>query len=165
MTDRSDRGRRAVRYLLLICIVSASSAAAQSEDWRGYPAGEWPLAGGHWGHTRHSTLTQITTSNIADLGGAWVAELDGEVSRSTPVVRNGLMFVTTSTSVRALDAKTGEARWTHRASVGRDEQGRSGRRWSRLRRSERLHAHRAGRADRRASSGAIGSVMTMWPGR
>ncbi len=123
MTDRSDRGRRAVRYLLLICIVSASSAAAQSEDWRGYPAGEWPLAGGHWGHTRHSTLNQITTSNIADLGGAWVAELDGEVSRSTPVVRNGLMFVTTSTSVRALDAKTGEARWTHRASVGRMNKG------------------------------------------
>ncbi len=122
MTARSGALR-----LLLFCllITSAGSIAAQPEDadWRGYPNSEWPLAGGHWGQTRHSTLDQINASNVADLGGAWFTELDGEVSRSTPVVTNGLMFITTGTSVRALDAKTGNGRWIHRASVGRMNKG------------------------------------------
>ena len=121
----SPTARRGCLVVTLALVVSNGSAPAQDtdEDWRDYPAAEWPLAGGHWGHTRHSTLDKINTENVADLGGAWVTELGGEVSRATPVVANGLMFITTSTSVRALDARTGVERWTYPAPVGRMNKG------------------------------------------
>lgn len=99
------------------------TATAQDEDWRDYPSSDWPLAGGHWAQTRHSTLAEIDRQNVADLSGAWVVDLGSEVSRATPVVTDGLLFITTSTSVRAFDARTGEARWTHPAPVGRMNKG------------------------------------------
>ena len=110
--------------LCFLFVVSAGTAAAQNEDWRGYPTSEWPLAGGHFGQTRLSSLTQITPENIDRLGGAWVVELGGgEASRSTAVVRNGLMFLNTGRGIRALDAATGEERWRHAAPVGRMNKG------------------------------------------
>jgi len=97
---------------------------AQDEDWSGYPATEWPLAGGHFGQTRHSTLDQITPDNLERLGGAWVTELDGgEVTRSTAVVQDGLLFLSTGLGHRAFDATTGEERWRHDAPVGRMNKG------------------------------------------
>ena len=115
--------RSVTQLLVVLCLCSLGSlhnAAAQTDqDWRPYPSTEWPLAGGHWGNTRHSTLDQITTENIADLGGRWTTELDGEVSKATAVVTGGLMFISTSTSIRALDARTGEPRWSYRAALGR----------------------------------------------
>ena len=109
---------------VVLCLVFATSVAAQSEDWSGFPAGEWPLAGGHFGQTRHSSLTQITPENIDQLGGAWVTDLEGgEASRSTLVMRNGLVFFQTGRSIRALDATTGEERWQHAAPIGRMNKG------------------------------------------
>ena len=113
----------AAAFLGLLLVV-AGAASAQNEDWRGYPGREWPLAGGHFGQTRHSSLTQITPDNIDRLGGAWVTELGGgEVSRSTVVVRNGLMFLNSGQGIRALDAASGEERWRHAAPVGRMNKG------------------------------------------
>ena len=118
------RFARTAVSLSLLLVLAAAPAAAQNEDWRGYPADEWPLAGGHFGQTRHSSLTQITPDNIEQLGGAWVTELGrGEVSRSTVVVRNGLLFLNTGQSIRALDAATGEERWRRGAPVGRMNKG------------------------------------------
>ena len=111
-------------FFAFLPVLFAAPAAAQNEDWRGYPADEWPLAGGHFGQTRHSSLTQITPDNLDRLGGAWVTELGrGEVSRSTVVVRNGLLFLNTGQSIRALDAATGEERWRRDAPVGRMNKG------------------------------------------
>jgi alcohol dehydrogenase (cytochrome c) len=110
--------------LALLFVCSAGTAAGQNENWQGYPTTDWPLAGGHFGQTRHSSLTQITPENISQLGGAWVTELGGgEVSRSTPVVQNGLMFLSTGAGIRALDAATGEQRWQFSAPVGRMNKG------------------------------------------
>ncbi len=110
--------------LLVLCLAAAGGATAQNENWQAYPAEEWPLPGGHFGQTRHSTLTQITTENVDRLRGAWVADLDrGEASRSALVMRNGLVFLQTGSSIRALDATTGEERWRHEAPIGRMNKG------------------------------------------
>ena len=124
MTDRTNRPKLPAVCCCLLLVLLAVPASAQNEDWRGYPAGEWPLAGGHFGQTRHSSLTQITPDNLDQLGGAWVTELGrGEVSRSTVVVRNGLLFLNTGQSIRALDAASGEERWRRDAPVGRMNKG------------------------------------------
>jgi len=60
--------------VMLGAIYPVGMASAQDEDWSGFPTSEWPLAGGHFGQTRHSALTQITPENIDQLGGAWVTD-------------------------------------------------------------------------------------------
>lgn len=108
----------------VLLTTSASLEAAQGEDWRDFPSNEWPLAGGHFGQTRHSSLTQLTPKNIDQLGGAWVTDLDrGEASRSTLVMRNERVFFQTGSSIRALNATTGEEQWRHGAPIGRMNKG------------------------------------------
>ncbi|HET9360720.1 MAG TPA: PQQ-binding-like beta-propeller repeat protein [Vicinamibacterales bacterium] len=86
----------------------------QSGDGPRPPAGkEWPAVGGDSGNSRHSTLNQITTQNVTKLGGAWTPQkLDSNpATRSMPVVRDGLMFLTAGPNVYALDARTGARVW------------------------------------------------------
>ena len=54
----------------------------------------------------------ISTDTIARLGGAWVTRLGGRgSSRSTPVVKDGVLYLTAGASVLAVDGATGETRW------------------------------------------------------
>jgi len=91
--------------------LSAVTAAAQ-ESASAHPDGEWPLVGGDWSSSRHSTLDQISTATIGRLGGAWVREFDGgAASRATPVMADGTLYLTAGANVFALDARTGDTRW------------------------------------------------------
>lgn len=89
----------------------------QASDWR-KPAGkEWPTVGGDWGNTRFSTLKQISAENVKDLGAAWVHKFDQGRPAGTPVISGGVMYVTTSAEVYALNPKTGETIWSHKSEV------------------------------------------------
>jgi alcohol dehydrogenase (cytochrome c) len=76
-------------------------------------------AGNYSGH-RHSTLTQVSKSNVGSLGLAWVAQL-AQVDRElqvSPIVVGNVMYVTQSREgVLALDATTGEKRWEYHRRV------------------------------------------------
>jgi quinohemoprotein ethanol dehydrogenase len=110
-----DRRRLfAVASLFGTLVMAAAMSGQQSnDDWRNAPGKEWPLYGGDWGNTRYSTLAEINTTNIKKLGSAWFRALDN-TSRSTPVVKDGLMFLCSASHVYALNAKTGEIVWTYR---------------------------------------------------
>ena len=68
---------------------------------------------GTYSSHRFSPLKQITTDNVAKLRPAWVYQPPGSGSvESTPVVANGVMYVTSGpTMVAALDLKSGKALW------------------------------------------------------
>jgi len=96
-------------------VQSQSDMPSQAEDGR-LPAGRnWPVVGGDWTNSRYSTLTQINMQTVKNLGGAWVSRKfeDGAASRSTPIIKDGLMFVTAGTRVYALNAKTGDNVWSY----------------------------------------------------
>ena len=62
-----------------------------------------------WGY---SPLSQINTDNVHELQLVWAWQLDTGVSRPTPLVYDGLMFIPNpGNSVHALDATTGELVW------------------------------------------------------
>tara|TARA_B100001123_G_scaffold447238_1_gene604151 strand:- start:1170 stop:2879 length:1710 start_codon:yes stop_codon:yes gene_type:complete len=62
-----------------------------------------------WGY---SPLSQINTANVHELQLVWAWQLDTGVSRPTPLVYGGLMFIPNpGNSVHALDATTGELVW------------------------------------------------------
>ena len=78
----------------------------------GYPAQDWPAVGGNWSSSRYSTLTDVTTATVGRLGGAWVTDLEGGASsRATPVVEDGVLYLTAGANVFAIDAGTGETIW------------------------------------------------------
>jgi alcohol dehydrogenase (cytochrome c) len=85
------------------------AAAAQNVDW---PLHNLDLFG-----SRYSPLDQINTSNVKSLVPRWLFQhgvIDGVSNQTTPVVVNGVMYVTDPRgSVYALDAATGHLQWTY----------------------------------------------------
>lgn len=99
-----------------IAITPALVQVQSKEDGAASPGKEWTLVGGDWTNQRYSTLNQITTQNVKQLGAAWMKKFDGGAStRATPVVKDGLMFVSAGAVVYALDPKTGAERWSWRS--------------------------------------------------
>jgi quinohemoprotein ethanol dehydrogenase len=113
------------------CTVAASAFGAESIDYQSFPDKEWPLHDGHLGNSRYSKLKGIDTGTVKALGGVWATELKGGISRSSPIVQNGLMFIGAggallaanvkfmaiegggSGGLYALNPKTGEVVWTY----------------------------------------------------
>jgi alcohol dehydrogenase (cytochrome c) len=69
---------------------------------------------------RFHPAKQITPSNVARLRPAWIFQTDVRESMETsPIVVNGVMYVTTSFShAYALDARTGEQLWHYKHDMG-----------------------------------------------
>ena len=105
--------RRFLASLAVGLIALTGSVQAQApEGGRGYPARDWPLVGGNWSGSRYSTLSEVTTDTVDRLAGAWVTQLDGgAASRATPVVKDGVLYLTGGANVYAIDARTGDTVW------------------------------------------------------
>ena len=75
---------------------------------------------GDYNQQRFHPAKQINTGNVKKLRVAWVFQTDVRESLETsPIVVNGVMYVTTSFShVYALDAKTGEQLWHYKHAIG-----------------------------------------------
>jgi quinohemoprotein ethanol dehydrogenase len=110
--------RDATGLFCAIAVLTAGLAHAEpAGDWRKAPTKDWPMVAGDWGNGRYSALTQINAGNVAKLGGAWMRPLGDEKTRGTPVVIDGMMFITAGAHIYALNPKTGAAIWTHQAEI------------------------------------------------
>jgi len=109
------------RVLIAVLVLSATVAAQ-----RGAPGGEWPTYGGDLGHTRYAPLDQITAGNFAGLEVAWRFKTDNLGPRpefnfqSTPLMVKGRLYSTAGSrrTVVALDAATGELKWSYSLDEG-----------------------------------------------
>lgn len=79
----------------------------------------WLIHGGGWQEQRFSKLDQINVDTVANLKPAWFVDFDtNRGQESTPIVVDGVMFVTTAWSkVYALDAKSGRQLWYYDPQV------------------------------------------------
>ena len=75
---------------------------------------------GNYDQTRYYPGKQINTSNVGKLHPAWIFKTEVKESQeTTPIVVNGVMYVTTSFDhVYALNAKTGEEYWHYTHAMG-----------------------------------------------
>ncbi len=75
--------------------------------------GEWPTYNGNVSGNRYSPLTGINASNVARLAPKWMFTLPGthRPLETTPVVVDGIMYVTAANEAFALDARTGTQIW------------------------------------------------------
>jgi alcohol dehydrogenase (cytochrome c) len=74
--------------------------------------GEWPTYHGQLSGNRHSPLHEIDTQNVARLAPQWMFQVASARSlEMTPLVVNGVMYVTTANQAWALDARNGRQIW------------------------------------------------------
>jgi len=74
--------------------------------------GDWPTYHGHLSGNRHSELREINTSNVAQLGAKWMFPIaDPNRLEVTPVVVDGVMYVSMANQAYALDARSGRQIW------------------------------------------------------
>src|SRR5262249_39560537 len=74
---------------------------------------------GNYDQTRYFPGDQINTWNVSKLRAAWIFQTDvQEVLATTPIIANGVMYVTTAFNhVYALNAKTGEEYWHYKHAM------------------------------------------------
>ena len=84
---------------------------------------QWLSHGRTYNEQRHSTLDQINSENIKNLGIEWFHDLDSSRGHeATPLVIDGIMFSTGAWSVvYANDAVTGELKWKYYPKVPREK--------------------------------------------
>ena len=70
------------------CAVCVTAAAFAQNDWKTY--------GNDPGHTKFSTLAQVTPQNVTRLTRAWEFDTKtlGRKWQNTPVVINNIMYIT-----------------------------------------------------------------------
>ncbi len=79
----------------------------------------WPTFNGDYSGRRFSTLAQINSRNVRNLSLAWAYRADvgpgsypfGVQIKGTPLLINGILYVTMPDHVWALDARTGQQVW------------------------------------------------------
>ncbi|MGY4511440.1 alcohol dehydrogenase (cytochrome c) [Bradyrhizobium sp. USDA 3650] len=83
-------------------------------------ASNFLLTNGNYAQTRFHPAKQINRNNVKNLHVAWIFQTDVKESLETsPIVVDGVMFVTTSYShVYALDAKSGRELWHYNHKMG-----------------------------------------------
>lgn len=85
------------------------------------PDGDWLMYRRTYNSWGHSPLRQVTTDNVADLALAWSWAMDPGASQPTPLVRDGVLYLThPGNAVQALDAKTGTLIWEYRRDFPED---------------------------------------------
>jgi alcohol dehydrogenase (cytochrome c) len=78
------------------------------------PKRDWVTYNGDDSGNRYSTLKQINTSNAKDLALAWLFPTISNRLETTPIVSDGVMYITGWNEAYALDATTGQQLWMYR---------------------------------------------------
>jgi alcohol dehydrogenase (cytochrome c) len=78
------------------------------------PEANWTSYNGDYTGRRYSRLSEINPATLPQLRAEWVFHAQNSNRlESTPVVVNGMMFVTAANDAFALDARTGQVVWHH----------------------------------------------------
>ena len=136
-------GRFLVTSLVLLTVVATVIAGRQNLQNPGRAEGggtsstasaevpsqnaDWPLTNLDLGGSRYSPLTQINNGNVGALREAWSsAQIDGasNIGSVTPVEVGGVMYLQAGPNVWALDAATGETKWTRTLDLTISPRGR-----------------------------------------
>src|SRR5262245_10122526 len=80
-----------------------------------HSADSWPTYHGDYSGQRHSKLTQITPANVGHLALAWAFQTGHSTQiKATPILVNGMIYVSTPDHLWAIDARIGRQIWQYR---------------------------------------------------
>jgi PQQ-dependent dehydrogenase (methanol/ethanol family) len=76
-------------------------------------SGDWPSYSGNVDGNRYSLLDGINVQNVSQLRPEWIHALPYNGLETTPLVIDGVMYVTGANQVYALDGRTGSEIWSY----------------------------------------------------
>src|SRR5581483_3815513 len=123
LTDMCFFRAACVVLLLNVSYLTVSAQQANTpvnaEDLLAQPVGaDWTSYNGDYTGRRYSNLQQINPGNVSQLRAAWVFHPGNSQNLEvTPVVVCGVMYITSSNHVFALDARTGRTLWHYARPV------------------------------------------------
>lgn len=82
--------------------------------------GLWLTYSGNYQGHRYSALSQITPANVSRLHPVWVHQTTNGRTEVSPIVVDGVMYVTEANKVTALDVETGRPFWTWTRAIPKD---------------------------------------------
>jgi len=95
-------------------LVLGAVCAAQGVDPKDLhpPADSWLNFHGGYSGQRHTSLAEITPENVGTLQQVWRFQTDQNQSiKASPILANGILYVTTPDNIWAMDARTAKALW------------------------------------------------------
>lgn len=99
---------------LLLVAAGCAFAQVQFNDLLKSPAENWLTYHGDYRAQRHSPLTQINRDTVRNLVPKWTYHVNGAARlETTPIVADGVMYVTNTNQVDAVDARTGRQIWSY----------------------------------------------------
>jgi alcohol dehydrogenase (cytochrome c) len=116
---RNPRPMTARSWKLAFCcgLLAVAAARAQSVDPAMLlkpPADSWPTYHGDYSGQRHSKLAQITPANVHQMTLAWAFQTNqSQQIKASPIVVNGVVYVTAPDNVWAIDARTARQLWRY----------------------------------------------------
>ena len=123
--DRSRFTPGVLRTPLVLCLLSAAAFAqvpydrivkAESEP------GNWMTYSGNYSGHRFSPLEQITPANVTGMHVKWAHQFDTPRTETSPLVVDGVMYITAPNSAAALDVRTGRELWKWSRPIPKDYQ-------------------------------------------
>ena len=103
-----------LRAAVALACAASSPAQVAYEDIVQGPGANWLTYAGSYSGWRHSPLTEITPENAASLTAKWVFRVpNASALEATPIVHDGVLYMTDTNSVYALDARTGRLVWSY----------------------------------------------------
>ena len=111
------------QFFAAILLAAPLCGQVTFEKIRKGPGEDWLTYAGDYGARRYSPLTQIHRANVGSLVPKWVFHVD-EAKRLevSPLVYQGIMYITNSNEVYALDARSGRPIWHYRDEWVKDKQ-------------------------------------------
>lgn len=92
------------------------SKQVTTQDLLNSPGADWLIYHGDYRANHYSPLSEINRQTVKDLVPKWIYKInDGAHLRSSPIIYQGIMYVTAANEVHALDAKTGQWFWIWQA--------------------------------------------------
>jgi alcohol dehydrogenase (cytochrome c) len=97
---------------LLLCFACAVAACAQGVDLLHPGAGQWLTFHGDYSGRRHTVLAEITPENVGQLHQVWRFQTgQNQEIKASPIVANGILYITTPDNLWAVDVRTGKELW------------------------------------------------------
>lgn len=101
------------RFLLSLALACVSFAQVHDDIMKG-ATGDWLTYAGTYSGWRYSPLSQITAANAKNIVPKWVYHVpNARGLRSSPIVYQGVLYITNTNSVYAIDARSGRLAWQY----------------------------------------------------
>ena len=100
--------------VVLIALAAGAFAQVKQEDVVKGPGADWLTYAGTYSGWRYSPLKQVTAENAKNLVPKWVYHVPGARGlRSSPIVYQGVIYITDTNSVYAIDGRSGRLVWQY----------------------------------------------------